>query len=68
MNAVSNIICSIIFGDRFEYDNENFAKLLDIMNKNVQLSGSYVGQVTTSSVFPGHRREMFTSDSQAEQM
>ncbi|XP_036447041.1 cytochrome P450 2H1-like [Colossoma macropomum] len=45
MNAVSNIICSIIFGDRFEYDNKSFAKLLDILNRNIQLSGSAVGQI-----------------------
>ncbi|KAI4901240.1 hypothetical protein NFI96_031717, partial [Prochilodus magdalenae] len=43
MNAVSNIICSIIFGDRFEYDNQHFANLLDILSKNIRLS-SYVGQ------------------------
>ncbi|XP_039624162.1 cytochrome P450 2B4-like isoform X1 [Polypterus senegalus] len=31
--AVSNIICSIMFGKRFEYSDENFAHLLDIINK-----------------------------------
>ncbi|KAI4890809.1 hypothetical protein NFI96_001241 [Prochilodus magdalenae] len=54
MNAVSNIICSIIFGDRFEYDNQHFAKLLDIMNKQVRLSGSYVGQIFNLVPFIQH--------------
>ncbi|KAL7863976.1 hypothetical protein AOLI_G00153960 [Acnodon oligacanthus] len=45
MNAVSNIICSIIFGDRFDYDNKSFARLLEILNKNIQLSGSALGQI-----------------------
>ncbi|KAI4890808.1 hypothetical protein NFI96_001240 [Prochilodus magdalenae] len=54
MNAVSNIICSIIFGDRFEYDNEHFANLLDIMNKNVRLAGSYVGAIFNLVPFIQH--------------
>ncbi|XP_036447059.1 cytochrome P450 2B4-like [Colossoma macropomum] len=45
MNAVSNIICSIVFGDRFEYDNKRFAKLLEILNENFQLIGSTAGQI-----------------------
>ena len=47
MNAVSNIISSVIFGDRFEYDNKHFAKLLEILNENIQDAGSPVGQVIT---------------------
>ncbi|KAI4890818.1 hypothetical protein NFI96_013994 [Prochilodus magdalenae] len=53
MNAVSNIICSIIFGDRFEYDNEHFANLLDILSKNIRLS-SYVGQIFNLVPFIQH--------------
>lgn len=45
MNAVSNIICSIVFGDRFDYDNKRFAKLLEILNENIRLSGSPVGLI-----------------------
>ncbi|XP_062871843.1 cytochrome P450 2B4-like [Trichomycterus rosablanca] len=40
MNAVSNIICSIVFGDRFEYDDLRFAKLLKILNENMVLFSS----------------------------
>ncbi|KAL7863954.1 hypothetical protein AOLI_G00153740 [Acnodon oligacanthus] len=45
MNAVSNIICSVVFGDRFEYDDKRFAKLLEILNENIQLIGSTAGQI-----------------------
>uniref|UniRef100_A0A3B4EDT9 Uncharacterized protein n=1 Tax=Pygocentrus nattereri TaxID=42514 RepID=A0A3B4EDT9_PYGNA len=45
MNAVSNIICSIIFGDRFEYDDKRFAKLLEILNENVRFAGSTMEQI-----------------------
>uniref|UniRef100_A0A8C4QFT8 Uncharacterized protein n=1 Tax=Eptatretus burgeri TaxID=7764 RepID=A0A8C4QFT8_EPTBU len=38
--AVSNVICSVIFGDRFDYDNTTFVKLLAVVNDEVQLLGS----------------------------
>ncbi len=44
-NAVSNIICSIVFGDRFDYDNKRFAYLLEILKENIIQSGSLIGQV-----------------------
>ncbi|XP_036447051.1 cytochrome P450 2J2-like isoform X2 [Colossoma macropomum] len=54
MNAASNIICSIVFGDRFEYDNKRFAKLLEILNENIQLAGSSVGQIFNLVPFIKH--------------
>uniref|UniRef100_A0A673N475 Uncharacterized protein n=1 Tax=Sinocyclocheilus rhinocerous TaxID=307959 RepID=A0A673N475_9TELE len=44
-NAVSNIICSIVFGDRFDYDNKRFAYLLEIAKESIIQSGSLIGQV-----------------------
>uniref|UniRef100_A0A8C2ZM63 Cytochrome P450 2K1-like n=1 Tax=Cyclopterus lumpus TaxID=8103 RepID=A0A8C2ZM63_CYCLU len=38
--AVSNIICSIIYGSRFEYDDPEFTSLVARTNKNIQLVGS----------------------------
>ncbi|XP_077192795.1 cytochrome P450 2B4-like [Paroedura picta] len=32
--SVSNIICSVVFGQRFQYDDEDFRKLLDLMQEN----------------------------------
>ncbi|RXN08244.1 cytochrome P450 2B19-like protein [Labeo rohita] len=40
-NAVSNIICSIVFGDRFDYDNKRFAYLLEIVRENIIQSGIF---------------------------
>ncbi|KAM6077811.1 uncharacterized protein LJ206_008266 [Theristicus caerulescens] len=39
-NAVSNVICSILFGERFEYDNPVFLTLLKLLNENTKLLGS----------------------------
>ncbi|CAI9604787.1 unnamed protein product, partial [Staurois parvus] len=38
--AVSNVICSIIFGERFEYNDPTFKKLIRIMDENEKLAGS----------------------------
>nr|XP_055045338.1 cytochrome P450 2J2-like [Misgurnus anguillicaudatus] len=53
-NAVSNIICSIVFGDRFEYDNKRFAYLLKILKENFILSGSPIGQIFNLVPFIKH--------------
>ncbi|NXD49421.1 CP2K1 protein, partial [Corvus moneduloides] len=39
-NAVSNVICSILFGERFEYDDPVFLALLKLINQNTKLLGS----------------------------
>ncbi|XP_031721980.1 cytochrome P450 2K1-like isoform X1 [Anarrhichthys ocellatus] len=38
--AVSNIICSIVYGNRFEYDDPEFTSLVDRTNRNIELLGS----------------------------
>uniref|UniRef100_A0A8B9FBR7 Cytochrome P450 2K1-like protein n=1 Tax=Amazona collaria TaxID=241587 RepID=A0A8B9FBR7_9PSIT len=35
-SAVSNVICSILFGERFEYDDPVFLTLLKLMNENTK--------------------------------
>ncbi|XP_072125182.1 cytochrome P450 2K1-like isoform X2 [Mobula birostris] len=42
--AVGNIICSIVFGDRFDYDDQTFISLVKAMNENSELAGSAVLQ------------------------
>ncbi|XP_074058016.1 cytochrome P450 2K1-like [Macrotis lagotis] len=39
-HATSNIICSILFGNRYEYDDCEFQYLLKLLEENVKLSGS----------------------------
>lgn len=36
--SISNIICSIVFGDRFEYDDVEFNRFLQLMNENFSTS------------------------------
>ncbi|XP_063351792.1 cytochrome P450 2K1-like isoform X2 [Pelmatolapia mariae] len=38
--AVSNIICSIVYGSRFEYNDPEFTSLVDRTNRIVRLGGS----------------------------
>ncbi|XP_041432877.1 cytochrome P450 2K1 [Xenopus laevis] len=39
-SAVSNVICSIIFGKRFEYNDTTFLTLLQLLNENARLFGT----------------------------
>uniref|UniRef100_UPI00398E3665 cytochrome P450 2C3-like n=1 Tax=Pristiophorus japonicus TaxID=55135 RepID=UPI00398E3665 len=38
--AASNIICSIVFGDRFEYDDKKFHTLLELIAENIKILSS----------------------------
>ncbi|KFO86089.1 Cytochrome P450 2H1 [Buceros rhinoceros silvestris] len=40
VHAVSNIICSIIFGDRFDYEDKKFLSLVELLEKNSKLQNS----------------------------
>lgn len=44
-NAVSNIICSLVFGHRFEYSDEKFVKLMKLFDKGLQIEASIWAQV-----------------------
>ncbi|XP_043936575.1 cytochrome P450 2J4-like [Protopterus annectens] len=50
-NAVSNIICSIVFGNRFEYDNARFQHLLHLIDTNMKLAGGVFAQVFNTFPF-----------------
>ncbi|XP_075430115.1 cytochrome P450 2D6-like isoform X1 [Ascaphus truei] len=42
-NAVSNLICSIVFGNRFEYDDDKFHRLLHLFEEAMKaVSGLFV--------------------------
>ncbi|MBN3321388.1 CP2K1 protein, partial [Atractosteus spatula] len=49
-SAVSNIICTIVFGDRFEYDNPRFLWLQEVVSESVKLLAS--PQMQLFNVFP----------------
>ncbi|XP_028252560.1 cytochrome P450 2K1-like [Parambassis ranga] len=61
--AVSNIICSMVYGSRFEYDDPEFTSMVDRVNRNIQLVGSSLIQMY--NLFPwlfqwtSIRREVF---------
>lgn len=38
--AVSNIICSMVYGSRFDYDDPEFTSLVDRTNTMIQIAGS----------------------------
>ncbi|XP_010211441.1 PREDICTED: cytochrome P450 2H1-like, partial [Tinamus guttatus] len=40
IHGVSNIICSIVFGDRFDYEDKKFLNLLDLLEENNKLQES----------------------------
>ncbi|XP_072918431.1 uncharacterized protein [Hemitrygon akajei] len=60
--AVGNIICSIVFGDRFDYDDQAFIILIKTVNENVQLAGSPMVQLYNAlpilGFLPGSHRKM----------
>ncbi|XP_030073188.1 cytochrome P450 2A13 [Microcaecilia unicolor] len=43
--ATSNVICSIVFGNRFEYDDNDFLHLLEHLNDSIHLISSIWGQL-----------------------
>ncbi|XP_053577326.1 cytochrome P450 2D15 [Bombina bombina] len=44
-NAVSNVICSIAFGDRFQYDDEKFQRLLRLFELTLKEESGFLAQV-----------------------
>ncbi|KAJ6662585.1 hypothetical protein lerEdw1_011722 [Lerista edwardsae] len=70
-NAVSNIICSLAFGDRFEYDDSRFQKLLQILDKTVVLQGNiwsliYNAFPALMKYLPGPHQTLFKNWKQLE--
>ncbi|XP_042642034.1 cytochrome P450 2J2 [Tyto alba] len=63
-NAVSNIICSVIFGNRFDYHDKDFQKMLQLLNETVGLHGTIMAQLYNSfpsimKFLPGSHQTIF---------
>nr|XP_043904803.1 cytochrome P450 2K4-like [Solea senegalensis] len=52
--AVSNIICSMVYGSRFEYDDPEFTSLVERTHKNLETAGSTSMQLY--NIFPWCRK------------
>ncbi|XP_012512573.1 PREDICTED: cytochrome P450 2B6-like isoform X1 [Propithecus coquereli] len=60
----ANIICSIVFGKRFDYKDEEFLKLLDLSYQSSSLISSFSGQMFELfsdflQFFPGPHRQVY---------
>nr|XP_012629974.1 cytochrome P450 2F2-like [Microcebus murinus] len=49
-NAVSNVICSVVFGKRYGYGDPEFLRLLDLFNDNFRIMSSRWGEMY--NIFP----------------
>ncbi|XP_039337455.1 cytochrome P450 2H2-like isoform X1 [Mauremys reevesii] len=62
-HAVSNVICSIVFGDRFDYEDQKFLTLIKLTEENNELLRSFLGQLynffpTLMDYIPGPHQEL----------
>ncbi|XP_007537967.3 cytochrome P450 2F5-like [Erinaceus europaeus] len=49
-NAVSNVICSVVFGNRYGYEDPEFLRLLDLFHDNFRIMSSRWGEMY--NIFP----------------
>ncbi|MEE6516294.1 hypothetical protein FKM82_025633, partial [Ascaphus truei] len=54
--AVSNVICSIVFGDRYDYEDEKFLSMLTLMRETFKILTSPWTQIF--NIFPGILKHM----------
>ncbi|XP_033014438.1 cytochrome P450 2G1-like isoform X2 [Lacerta agilis] len=62
-HAVSNVICSVVFGQRFEYEDKQFVFLLEMINKSFRLMFSASSQMKNffprlMRILPGPHQEV----------
>ncbi|XP_051581250.1 cytochrome P450 2J4 [Myxocyprinus asiaticus] len=65
-NAVSNIICQMVFGQRFDYTDHRFKLMLKYISKCFQLEGSIWGQLYEAfpaimNHLPGRHNDIFNA-------
>ncbi|XP_061684550.1 cytochrome P450 2G1-like [Syngnathoides biaculeatus] len=62
--SVSNVICCLVFGQRFAYDDAHFLNLLRIISETIRFGSSPRGQLyniipRVMEWLPGHHHKMF---------
>ncbi|XP_051534498.1 cytochrome P450 2G1-like [Myxocyprinus asiaticus] len=62
--AVSNVICSLVFGQRFDYEDKNFLHLLQILSRILRFASSTWGQLYNifprlMEFLPGNHHDVF---------
>eukprot|EP00062_Callorhinchus_milii_P023834 gi/632983099/ref/XP_007908479.1/ PREDICTED: cytochrome P450 2C31-like [Callorhinchus milii] len=69
-NAVSNVICSIVFGERFHYTDPNFIQMTELFDKSLKFQAGIWFQVAMAlpflSSFPGPHQKMFRVQAEIE--
>ncbi|KAM4019312.1 cytochrome P450 2G1-like [Anomaloglossus baeobatrachus] len=71
MDAFSNVLCAVIFGDRFEYKDQRFIKFLQIAEETFTLQTSNWGQLysilpTIMKYVPGPHHRMIPISQELE--
>ncbi|XP_075010649.1 cytochrome P450 2H1-like [Calonectris borealis] len=72
VHAVSNIICSIIFGDRFDYEDKKFITLIELLDENNELQNSIQTQLynffpTLMDYLPGPHKKLIQNTEKVDQ-
>ncbi|XP_075271460.1 cytochrome P450 2H1 [Opisthocomus hoazin] len=72
VHAVSNIICSIVFGDRFDYEDKKFLNLIELLDENSRLQNAIQTQLysffpTIMDYLPGPHQQMIKNIEKVEQ-
>ncbi|KFR09426.1 Cytochrome P450 2H2 [Opisthocomus hoazin] len=72
VHAVSNIICSIVFGDRFDYEDKKFLNLIELLDENSRLQNAFQTQLynffpTIMDYLPGPHQQMIKNIEKVEQ-
>ncbi|CAG12753.1 unnamed protein product [Tetraodon nigroviridis] len=62
--AVSNVICCLVFAERFSYDDQRFLHLLGVISKVLRFQSSFLGQMynifpSIMELLPGPHHTMF---------
>ncbi|XP_027883530.1 cytochrome P450 2J6-like [Xiphophorus couchianus] len=65
-NAVSNIVCQLVMGKRFDYNDHKFQSMLKCISEGVRLEGSIWGQLYDAfpqvmKYLPGPHNKIFSS-------